>query len=452
MAPERTNVSVGATDQFTATGNYANGSTGSLTTQVSWRSSSTAVATINTSGLADAVGSGTTTIQASLNGVTGSASLAVLMGTATLRSIAVTDPNASITVASDDQFTATGTSSDGSTANITSAVTWSSSNTAVATINSVGLAMGVAAGSSTIQASLSDVNGLMNLTVASGVANGAFAGVLTQHNDNGRTGQNLHETQLTTANVNTATFGKLFSAPVDGYIYAQPLYVPNVSIAGGTHNVVYAATEGDSVFAFDADTGASLWQVSLIDAAHGATSGETTGNIQADIASNCTDLIPQVGITSTPVINPSTGAMYVEAKSKESDSTYVHRLHMIDITTGAEISPGPTVITATVPGTSDGGTTDTFNNLYQLNRPGLLLVKGQVYIAYGSHCDQTPWHGWAVCLRCHRSDPDGRLHHDAKRARVGWNWDFRCGHRSGLERKHFHCHRKREPRRNRCGR
>jgi hypothetical protein len=181
---------------------------------------------------------------------------------------------------------------------------------------------------------------------------------------------------------------------VDGYIFAQPLYVFNASIAGGTHNVVYVATEGDSVYAFDADGGALLWHVSLIDTAHGGTSGETTGNITGDLDPTCTDIIPQVGITSTPVIDPTTGWMYVEAKSKKSDGTYVHRLHMIDTTTGAEISPGPAVIAATVPGTSDGGTTDTFNNLYELNRPGLLLLNGQVYVGYASHCDDLPYHGW----------------------------------------------------------
>jgi hypothetical protein len=222
--------------------------------------------------------------------------------------------------------------------------------------------------------------------------------VLTQHNDNGRTGQNLSETTLTPTNVNSTTFGKLFSMSVDGYVYAQPLYVSNVSISGGTHNVLYVATEGDSVYAFDADTGTQLWHVSLIDTAHGATSGETTvslSQLQADLGdSTCTDVIPQVGITSTPVIASSTGPMYVEAKSRESNGTYIHRLHMISITTGAEISPGPTVITATVPGTSDGGATITFNALHHLNRPGLLLANGEVYLGFASHCDDTPYHGW----------------------------------------------------------
>ena len=219
--------------------------------------------------------------------------------------------------------------------------------------------------------------------------------VLTQHNDTMRTGQNITETILSPSNVNAAGFGKLFSLPVDGHIYAQPLYKANVSIAGGSHNVIYVATEGDSVYAFDADnSSAPLWHASLIDAAHGVT-GETTGNITNDIGPSCTDLTPQVGITSTPVIDPTTGTMYVEAKSKRTaDGKYVQRLHMLDITTGAEKSPGPTEIKATVPGTSDGGTTVTFDPLHEHNRPGLLLVNGNVYLGYASHCDQPPYHGW----------------------------------------------------------
>ena len=310
-----------------------------------------------------------------------------------LNSILLQAVSASVIQGETDQFSATGQYSNGTTQSLTSQVSWTSSNTAVATISSAGLVTGVAAGTTTITASLNGVNGSTTLTVTS-VTTSNLSGVLTQHNDNSRTGQNLNETQLTPSSVNVSSFGKLFSAPVDGYIYAQPLYVSNVSIAGGTHNVVYVATEGDSVYAFDADQGTQLWHASLIDAAHGATAGETTGNIEADLDSGCTDMIPQVGITSTPVIDPSSGILYVEAKSKKTDGTYIHRLHALDITTGAEEPSGPVVITATVSGTSDGGTTITFNALYQLNRPGLLLANGTIYLGYASHCDDTPYHGW----------------------------------------------------------
>jgi len=315
----------------------------------------------------------------------------------TLKSIAVVAANASIAEGTTEQLTAKGTDSDGSTDDLAGKVlTWSSSNTVVASIDSkTGVVTAKSAGTTTIQVTVTiqpslSVVGSTVLTVTATTVN--LVGVFTQHNDNARTGQNLNETALTPSNVQMSSFGKRFSQAVDGQIYAQPLYVPNVSIAGATHNVVYVATEGDSVYAFDADSSsATLWHTSLLGP------GETTGNTQNDINSTCVDLFPQVGITSTPVIDPSTGTMYVEAKSKKTDGTYVHRLHMLDITTGAEKSSGPRVITATVPGTSDGGTTITFDavsGLNLLNRSGLLLQSGTVFLAYASHCDVTPYHGW----------------------------------------------------------
>ena len=387
-------IAPGATDQFSATGQYNNGTTQNLTTQVSWTSSNTPVATISSAGLVTGVAAGTTAISASLNGATGSTQLTV--ASAALNSISVQGASASIASGATDQFSATGQYSNGTTQNLTTQVTWTSSNTAVATIDSAGLATAVAAGTTTISASLNGATGSTQLSVTSGTpaTTSNFSGVLTQHNDNSRTGQILNETQLTPSNANVTSFGKLFSAPVDGYIHAQPLYVSNVSIGGGTHNVVYVATEGDSVYAFDADQGTQLWHGSVIDAAHGGTPGETTGNIQADLDPTCTDLIPQVGITSTPVIDPTSGILYVEAKSKKTDGTYIHRLHALDITTGAEKSSSPVVITATVPGTGDGGSTITFDPLRQLNRTGLLLANGNVYLGYGSHCDDIPYHGW----------------------------------------------------------
>ena len=221
--------------------------------------------------------------------------------------------------------------------------------------------------------------------------------VLTQHNDNMRTGQNTTETILTPSNVKSTTFGKLFALSVDGYVYAQPLYKSNVSISGVTHNIIYVATENDTVYALDADnsgaTSAPLWQASLIDTAHGATPGETPVSTPDD--NFCTDLVPQIGITSTPVIDAQTGTIYVEAESKLADGvTFIHRIHTLDMTTGAERSPGPVEIAATVPGSSDGGNAVTFDPLHQLNRPGLLLVNGTVYLGFASSCDIGPYHGW----------------------------------------------------------
>jgi hypothetical protein len=213
--------------------------------------------------------------------------------------------------------------------------------------------------------------------------------VTTYHNDNSRTGQNTEETTLTPANVNIADFGKLFSVAVDGEVYAQPLYVANVGIGGGTHNVVYAATEHDSVYAIDADTGTIYWQKSLIPA------GGSTVSSSTDL--NCGDITTEVGITGTPVIDPSTGTLYVVAKVKLNGAIAQH-LHALAITTGAEKFGGPNTITATVPGNaSDGdGTTVTFNPRQENQRAALLLENGHVIVAWTSHCDKSPWHGWVM--------------------------------------------------------
>jgi hypothetical protein len=232
----------------------------------------------------------------------------------------------------------------------------------------------------------------------------AQTSVLTQHNNNARTGVNSAETVLTTANVNQTSFGKLFSYPVDGRIYAQPLYVPNVTIPGkGTHNVIYIATQHDSVYAFDADSngGANatpLWQITTLDAAHGAGANATTVP-NSDVSS--ADVVPEIGITSTPVIDATTGTIYVVSKQKEGPSAspvYVQRLHALDITTGAEKFAGPATIGASIPGTGNGSTsgTLTFDPKWEMNRPGLLLQNGVVYIAWGSHGDNGPWHGWVM--------------------------------------------------------
>ncbi|MGD0404555.1 MAG: Ig-like domain-containing protein [Candidatus Acidiferrales bacterium] len=406
VTPANPTISMTGTEQFTATGTFTDNSTQNLTSTATWTSQTTSVATINASGLATAVAAGTSTIKAASGSISGSTTLTVTSGSATLQVVVVSPQNPVIADNGATQtFTATGHFSDGSTQDLTSSATWTSSNSgSVASVSATGVAtsrtLTSVVGYTAIQAAVGAIKGVSILSVTNHTSNSSgFAGVVTQHNDIGRTGQNLAESILTPANVNTTTFGKLFSQAVDGEVYAQPLYVPHVTIGGSVHNVLYVATEGDSVYAFDADSNAggnaaALWHASMIDTAHGAAAGATTMNV-ASALPGCDDLTPQVGITSTPVIDPSTGTMYVEAKSKENGA-YIHRLHALDITTGAEKAPGPTVITATVPGTGDGssGGELTMDALHQMNRPGLLWVNGTLYLAYASHCDYMPWHGW----------------------------------------------------------
>ncbi len=242
-----------------------------------------------------------------------------------------------------------------------------------------------------------------------GTGNGPLAGVFTQRYDNGRTGANSQEVLLTPSNVTESQFGKLFSLPVDGQVYAQPLYMENVSIPNqGAHNVVFIATQHDSVYAFDADGQSTtpLWQVSLLKSATGVTTVPCQ-DVYGTAYGAC-DIDPEIGITSTPVIDPTGGTLYVTAKTREplgSNScsnngtfNYCYRLHALDITTGAEKFSGPVIISASVPGTgydSVSGTV-TFTALYHLQRPGLLLLNGTIYLGFGSQGDNDPYHGWLM--------------------------------------------------------
>jgi hypothetical protein len=224
----------------------------------------------------------------------------------------------------------------------------------------------------------------------------AAADVLTYHNDNARTGGDLFETTLNPSDVNPTDFGKVFSDATDGAIYAQPLYMAGVSIPGkGVHNVVFVATEHDSVYAFDADTpGPALWHASFLNPAAGVTPVPATQPWQDD-------LTPEVGITGTPVIDPSTGTLYVAAKTQvatPSGARDLYSLHALDISTGAEKLGGPVVIQPSVPGRGAGHVKKTvgFQAEFQLQRPALLLESGLVYVAFGSLGDHGPYHGWVV--------------------------------------------------------
>jgi hypothetical protein len=225
------------------------------------------------------------------------------------------------------------------------------------------------------------------------VASWGQTSILTYHNDVQRTGQNLSETILTPANVTSSTFGKVFSFTTVGNVYAQPLYMPNVSIAGtGTYNVVFVATENDSVYAFDADGKSTtpLWFRSFLDVSDGITSVP-----QSDVGGPIT---PEYGITGTPVIDPSTLTMYLVAFTKESGN-YVQRLHALDVTSGYDRPGSPVVITASVIGTGvghDASGNIAFQPKIQLQRPALLLSGGVVYIAWGSFNDMGAYHGWVM--------------------------------------------------------
>jgi len=228
-------------------------------------------------------------------------------------------------------------------------------------------------------------------TLKVNAAGGASTDVLTYHNDIARTGQNLNETILTTSNVTSAKFGKLGFYSVDGLVDAQPLYASNVAVPGnGTHNLLIAATEHGSVYAFDADSGTTIWSTSMLKA------GETTSDPRG-----CSQVSPVIGVTSTPVIDRTRGAngtVYVVAMSKDGSGNYHQRLHALDLALGTELFSGPVEIQAKYPGTGDNsdGTNVIFDPGQYKERAGLLLMNGILYTSWASHCDIRPYTGWII--------------------------------------------------------
>ncbi len=247
--------------------------------------------------------------------------------------------------------------------------------------------------------SVTDVTKSASLTIA--VTD--LPGVYTYHNDLARDGANTHEYALTPTLV-SSEFGKLFSCTTDGAIYAQPLWVANLTVNGAKHNVVFVATQHDSLYAFDADASPcmQLWHANLIDANHGGTSGETSvpDSLVENVGPGGSDISPEIGITGTPVIDPSTNSLYVVTKSSNSAGTVFQRLHMVDITTGNEKVGGPANISSSItyPGTGDGSSTVSFNTHYQNQRAGLALVNGAVYVVWASHGDIPPYYGWVIAF------------------------------------------------------
>ena len=367
VTPNPAAIEIGATQQFIATATYSDNSTKVVTTTASWKSANTGIATVNATGVATGVAAGPTTVTATFNGVSGSATLNV-----TATTISISPNPASFAVGATQQFTATATTPGGSPTDVTATATWTVGNTSVATVAAGGLATGVAAGSTTIKASLpSGASGSASITVT--LPAGSGVNIPTWHVDNNRSGLNASETSLTPTNVAAGTFGKLFSYLVDGYAYAEPLLISNVTIGGAKHNVLYVATEYDSVYAFDADTygtGAPLWKTPLLQ------SGETPitgGTVQ-----------PFQGITSTPVIDTSSNTIYVVSAQKSSANGASYRLNALDITTG-QAKHAPVTITASVSGTNStasGGQVSLPAGCVQ--RAALLLANNTIYIGVGS--------------------------------------------------------------------
>jgi hypothetical protein len=239
---------------------------------------------------------------------------------------------------------------------------------------------------------------LLLLSLAPGNGDGKVR-VTTYHNNPARQGSNVLESILTPQNVNPRQFGKVFSHAVDGYVYTQPLYLPDIRVPHkGVHNIVFVATEHDSVYAFDADAddgdnAQPLWHTTFVDPAKGIKPAPA----QDVNEYGCSDIVPEIGITGTPVIDASAGILYVVSKSEENGQM-VQRLHALDVRTGGERLGGPVVISAAVPGTgaaSSGGVVR-FDPLREHQRAGLLLQDGKVYIAWASHCDGWPYHGWVM--------------------------------------------------------
>jgi hypothetical protein len=236
------------------------------------------------------------------------------------------------------------------------------------------------------------IGATLTLAVATrAVTSSVAVDVVTYHNDNARTGQNLNETILTPTTVSSSTFGKTGFFPVDGKVDAQPLFLSGVVIPGmGTHDVLYVASEHDSVYALDAVSGGVLWHASMLG------SGETTSDTRG-----CSQVTPEIGITSTPVIDRSrgpNGTIYVVAMSKNGSGTYFQRLHALDITSGAELLGGPKTIQGSFPGNgagSSGGSVPFDPKQYE-ERAGLLSLNGQIVTVWTSHCDANPYTGWIM--------------------------------------------------------
>jgi hypothetical protein len=227
-----------------------------------------------------------------------------------------------------------------------------------------------------------------------GQLNNEKINVLTQHNDNTRAGFNSHETVLSTTNVNTSQFGKLFSLNVDDEIYAQPLVFGGLSINGGTHNVLYIATVSNTIYAFDGTTGVLYWKKNYTSTGMRAPS---SADMNSSWCNPYQDFLTNIGIVGTPVIDSVSKTMYFIARSTDG-TNFQQYLHAISLSTGSDQPGSPVLIAASVTGTGDGNVNNvvSFDPRRNNQRQGLALVNGTVYISWASHCDWNPYHGWII--------------------------------------------------------
>jgi hypothetical protein len=414
-SPGSATVGQGGTATTTITVNPQNGFTGSvalsasgLPTGVSAAFNPTSTSTTSVLTLSAASSTSTGTSSVTVTGTSGG-----LMPT-TPFSLTVAAPSVSVSVTpaiaavaattQTQQFTTTVTGNMGNTNVNWSVDSVAGGSTTVGTISSSGLYTPPSTGGSHTVTATSAV-----LSSASGSATVAvtdLAGVFTYHNDLARDGANTQEYALSTSTVTTNTFGKLFSCSVDGASYTQPLWVPGLSIGGGTHNVIFVATQNDSMFAFDADASpcVTYWQANLLDTAHGGTPGEQP-MVWQDVGYCYGDIYPQVGVTGTPVIDPSTNTIYLVSASEIPGAnsgncnlpqgSYFQRLHALDLASGNEQLSPPATIQASVP--------TTFSSQMQNQRLGLALSNGVVYVGWSAHEDAGPWYGWLIGYSAYNS-------------------------------------------------
>ncbi len=412
ISPSSGSYQLPSTQQFTATGHYSDGSTKDVTQSVTWSSSDTSVATVSNStgsqGMATIVGSGGSDIAAASGTIQGSVAISVSSSV----TISISPTFASVVVTHQNQAFAAAVQGTADTA-----VTWSvdgvdGGSSTLGTISSSGVYSPPSTGGMHTITVTSQAD--LGKTASAQVAVMDDPGVFTRQYSNARIGLNSDEIVLTPQNVNVQQFGKIATYPVQGIIFAQPLYVANVNVPNlGYRNVVYVATNDDMVYAFDANGRSPdlIWQTNLVN--------PSAGEIPVPCAELPDDTCAEdstIGVIGTPVIDPTTGTLYVDALS-EINGTYYHKLHALDITTGAEKFNGPVTLQGSVPGIGDGGngTTVTFDAHQELQRPGLLLANGNVYIGFASYGDIAPYHGWLFAydaatltlVRAYNDTPNG---------------------------------------------